>query len=370
MPYARVIGAGLFIAAAAFGGFFLSENTLNAAVDSEGGQGRPNSPTRVQVSAITTERFVDSVLAVGTTQARRAVELMPATSGQIVEILFETGQRVEAGQILLRLRDVAERAAVKAAEATLAEAQNAFDRQTQLTETRSTTQVQLETARAALMRAEADLELARAALDDRVLRAPFDGVTGLSDLSVGAYIDAATVVTTLDDLETITVAFQVPERVLADLSEGQEVAFISAAYPDQTFLGTLNAIDSRVDQTTRSVALRAEVPNADGRLIGGMFTQVSLVLDARRTTAVPEQALVMSGGETYVYLAEDGQVRQVPVTTGTLKDGRIEIATGLEDTASTDAQVIVSNLQRLSDGDSIEVSGAGNIAAAELETAR
>ena len=183
-----------------------------------------------------------------------------------------------------------------------------------------------------------------------MLNAPFDGIVGLTDLAPGQLIDSSTAIATLDDLSVVEVQFSVPERFLARLEMGQKVQLTSPAYPDQVLTGTIGSMDTRVDRSTRSIAMRAEVPNPDGRLKAGMFMRVGLVLNEGQARAVPERALTVAGAQSYVHVAENGTARRIEVTTGRQRDGMIEIVTGLPD----DAQVIVTNLQKVSDGSKIE----------------
>ncbi|MFQ8433358.1 efflux RND transporter periplasmic adaptor subunit [Amaricoccus sp. W119] len=166
--------------------------------------------------------------------------------------------------------------------------------------------------------------------------------------------------TTLDDLSVVEVAFSVPEQHLARLAPGQAARLASPAYPGEPFLGRISAIDTRVDQTTRSIALRAEVPNGDGRLAGGMFMRVSLVLAEQETAAVPERALTVSGDQAFIYVARDGIARRVDVVTGAQRGEMIGVTSDLPEGAA----VIVSNLHSVRDGTEVEATTARRASAA------
>ena len=208
---------------------------------------------------------------------------------------------------------------------------------------------------------EAERDMAINELEDRVLRAPFDGLVGLTDLARGQLIDSSTEVTTLDDLSVVEVAFNVPERFIARLARGQTVTLSTPAYPDREFTATIKAIDTRVDQTTRSIALRAEVPNDEGRFTAGMFMRVSLVLDQRQAPAVPERALSVAGAMSYVHVIEDGSARRIAVTVGSQQGEMIEVSGEL--VAGT--PVIVSNLHRVGDGTEVELIPQAEAAAVQ-----
>ena len=337
------------ILAAAGGGLYLTERLLAASEPAEAAQGAA-APLRVETITPELVTFADAVTAVGTARARQAVDLLPDSSGRITRIAFRPGDRVEAGAVLLELDDRAEQADLKAADATLAEAVAAFDRQQSLNRTGSASDAAFQTARAALLRAEAERDRAGIALENRSLRAPFGGVVGLTDLVEGQLIDTATPIATLDDLSVIEVDFSVPETLLPRLASGQRVELTSAAWPGRVFGGEISRIDSRVDATTRSLALRAEIANDDRALAGGMFLQVRLVLDERQRPAIPENALTVEGDRTLVMVAQDGAARQVDIVTGQQQDGLVEVVSGLPPSA----RVIVTNLHRLSDGTPVE----------------
>ncbi|EEX12326.1 efflux transporter, RND family, MFP subunit [Citreicella sp. SE45] len=346
----RILFGVVLLVAASFCGFVLTGDMLAATDPAAGNRQRGETALVVQTRPAELLCFAETVEAVGSTLARHAVTLHPSASGRVDEVLFSAGQRVQEGDLLVRLDDAGARAALASAEATVAEAETAFARLERLQTTGSVTEANLEAARATLLRANAERDMAATVLRDRSLVAPFDGVVGLSDLARGQLVDSSTEVTTLDDLSVIQVAFAVPERYYARLQRGQAVALTSPAFPDRSFTGTISAMATRVDQTTRSVGLRAEVPNEDGLLTAGMYMQATLTLDEHEAPAVPERALSVSGGTSYVHVVRDGVARRIAVTTGRLRDGMIEVE-GLEPGAA----VIVTNLQRLSDGDPVEI---------------
>lgn len=343
-----VLGLVVILAAAA-GGMWLTEWLLAASEPAGMAQGSA-APLPVETIAPQIVTFADAVTAVGTARARQAVDLVPESSGRITRIAFEPGERVDEGAVLIELDDRAEQADLRASDATLAEAQAAFDRQQSLNRSGSASDAAYQTARAALLRAEAERDRALVALENRVLRAPFAGVVGLTDLVEGQVIDTATPIATLDDLSVIEVDFSVSETLLPRLERGQRVDLTSAAWPGRVFQGEISRIDSRVDAATRSLALRADIDNADRALAGGMFVQARLVLDERRRPAIPENALIVEGDRVLVMLADGGTARQAEVVTGQQQDGLVEIVSGLPPSA----RVIVTNLHRLSDGAEIE----------------
>lgn len=349
MRAARIVLGLVAILAAGAAGLWLTERLLAASEPVAAASG-PAGPLRVETIIPETVTFAQAVTAVGTARAHLAVDLVPPASGRVTRIGFRPGDRVSRGQVLLELDNRAEQADLGAAEATLAEAQAAFDRQQSLNRTGSASDAAFQTARAELLRAEAERDRVLVALEDRSLEAPFAGVVGLTDMVEGQVVDTATVVATLDDPSTILVDFAVPETLLPRLQRGQRVELTSAAWPGRVFEGGITDIDSRVDAATRSLGLRAELENRDGALVGGMFLQVRLVLDERRRPAIPENALTVEGDRTFVMLADGDTARRTEIVTGQQQDGLVEIVSGLP----SSAQVIVTNLHRVSDGSGIE----------------
>lgn len=335
---------------AAAGGLYLTDGFLNSEDQPSLHAATDGQPLRVETIPVEMTTFSETIRAVGTARARRAVELTPESSGRIASISFEPGDQVAKGDVLLRLDERAEQADVNAANATLVEAQTAFERQERLNRSGSASDAAYQTARAALLRAEAERDRALIALEDRSLRAPFAGIVGLTDLVEGQLVETQTQITTLDDLSVIEVDFSVPETMLPRLKRGQRVDLTSAAWPGRVFQGTISRIDSRVDATTRSIALRADIPNDDRALAGGMFLQVHLVLNEHRGGAIPERALSVEGSHNLVMIAENGVARQVEVVTGQQLGALIEVVSGLPPTA----QIIVTNLHRVMPGMQVE----------------
>lgn len=353
MRAVRAVLGLIVILAAAVAGLYLTGHLL-AAPDPQdraaGPQGGGAVP--VQTVEVRTASFSETVRAIGTARARQAIDLTAEASGRITRMVLQPGAQVARGDLLLELDDRAEQADLKAAEATLAEAQAAFARQERLSRSGSAPDAAYQTARAALLRAEAERDLARIALDDRHLRAPFAGVVGLTDLVEGQMVEAGTPVTTLDDLTVIEVDFSVPETLLPRLGIGQRVDLTSAAWPDRAFRGRIGRIDTRVDAATRSVAIRAEIPNDDRALVGGMYLLVTLVLDERQALAVPERALSAEGDVNLVLVAENGVARQAEIRVGRQSGDLVEVLEGLD----PGAQIIVSNLHRVQPGTAVQVA--------------
>lgn len=299
----------------------------------------------------------DVVKAVGSLRALNAVELTTEVSGRVIELNLETGERVEKGQLLLRLDDRQARADLAIIEAQLADARRQYERARQLRSNNSISQSQVDELRTAVDVAEAQRESARVRLENHRIKAPFAGVVGLSDISVGAYLTSGTSVTTLDSTDQMELNFAVPERFLGEVALAQPVNGQSPAYPDQTFGGKLVELGTRINELSRTLPVRALIDNPEGKLRPGQFMSATLTLREREALVIPEQAVMIRGDEQYVFVAEDGIARRASVTLGSRMPGRVEVVDGL----TMEDRVIVTGQDRLSSGDRISVKDGENV---------
>lgn len=295
-----------------------------------------------------------TVEAVGTTRARQSIEIVPLASGRVVEVAIHPGQMVRAGDTLMRLDDDIERADLVEAEARLVEQQQAVERAERLQRLNAAVSLAtLEQVTAARAAAEAAVDRARRRLADRVITAPFDGVVGLTGIDLGARVDDTTVVTTLDDLSDVEIEFALPETLYSEIAAGQAVSARSAAFRDRAFAGEVATIDSRVDPVSRAFKVRAVIPNPEGLLPSGMFMFLTLTLSEATFVVVPEEAVMVQGADTFVYIVDGTQAKRRVVTTGPRRAGLIAVLSGLE----PGEQVVIRGMQRLRDGTPLRIVG-------------
>lgn len=286
-------------------------------------------PTAVVTQRVDEQALVRELKSLGTAQAQDAVEITAKVSNLVTALRFQDGQAVGEGDVLVELDSAQVRADLAAAEAAYAESLSQFRRAEELLPTQVLSQAQYEQISATKLANAARVDAARARLEDTVIRAPFAGRVGLRRVSVGSLISPGTIITTLDDSRLIKIDFGVPEANLTALRVGLPVAVSSVAYPGQIFEGRVSSIDSRIDPTSRSVLVRAEVPNKDGQLKPGMFLNVSLQRDARSAIVVPEEALVPEENRQYVYVVANGIAEKRQVEIGARRPGVVEIISGL-----------------------------------------
>ena len=311
------------------------------------------SPGVIVAQALTVS-FPLAIEALGTARANEAVEIRPQVSESIRAIRFDEGQRVEAGQVLVELHDAEARADVAAARATLVDLENQERRNRDLYEKRTVSAAGLDQIVAQRDAARASLEAAQARLAYSLIRAPFAGRVGLRNVSLGSLVTPETVITTLDDTDVIKLDFDVSETALARLEVGLPVEARSAAWPDEGFRGAVESIDTRVDPVSRTLTVRALLPNDSGRLRPGMFLTVTLLREDVTALVVPEQAIVPEQSRQFVFVLNGEQrVEKRAVRTGRRRPGQVEILDGLRE----GERLVAEGTQKVRPGGEVEVVG-------------
>jgi membrane fusion protein (multidrug efflux system) len=296
--------------------------------------------------------FPLTIEALGTARANESVEIRPLVSQRIVAIHFEDGERIEAGRVLVELQNAEARADVASAKASLSESESQLRRAQQLFKTKAVSESELDQR---LTRRDADravLDAAKSRLADTTVRAPFAGLAGLRNVSLGSYVTPETVITTLDDTETIKLDFSVPETLLSRIEPGIAVIARSAAWPDATFEGQITSMDTRVDPVSRTLTVRALLGNEDGRLRPGMFLTVSLLRDDIVALVIPETAIVPERSSQFVLVVgDDSTIERRQVRTGRRRPGFVEVTHGLE----AGEVVVVEGTQKALPGEAVRV---------------
>lgn len=288
------------------------------------------APVTVRTVVLATAEWQDRVQALGTAKANESVTITAKVSETVQKVNFDSGDFVEAGQVLVDLTGQVQLAGLEEARAAYKEAEQQLKRAEELAAKHLIPGSQLDTQRATRDAARARMDQVRAQLSDRVITAPFDGLLGLRQISQGSLVTPGSAIATLDDVSVIKLDFSVPETLMAALAPGQAVSAMSAAYPNDVFDGVLRNIDSRVDPVTRSVMVRAELPNPERKLRPGMLLTVDVRQAPRPVLALPELALLQVGRNSFVYrVAADGTVAQVAVKTGARERGRVEVLDGI-----------------------------------------
>lgn len=307
-----------------------SESGAAPGAPAAGGGPPPGMP--VEAAKITAGPLAQDAIAVGGLRSAESVTLRSEIVGRISRINFNEGQPVKAGQVLFELDDSVHRAEQDQAKAAYALTKRNHERAVELFGKNLVSQADRDTAAANLDVAAANLALAGARLAKTRILAPFAGVTGLRQVSPGDLVREGQDLVNLEDLSVIKLDFRLSESALQVVSVGQPLRVQVDAYPGQTFSGEVYAIDPRLADQTRSIGVRARLPNKDGRLRPGLFARVLLQISSKaQALMVPEQAIFPRGEELFVYVIEDGKAAIRPVTVGQRLAGKAEIVAGLKD---------------------------------------
>ena len=291
-----------------------------------------------------------SVEAMGTAEANDAVIITPKVTGIIKRIRFREGQRVKAGSVLVEFDAGELEAKLEEKRADRDNARRLYQRARRLLQTRNVPRARVDDLQGQLLAAEARVRADEARLAEYVVKAPFAGRLGLRRVSVGALVRPGDAMTTLDDTWRVRADFRVPETGLAHISPGQAVTATSAAYAGRSFKGRVSTIDSRVDPVSRSIQIRAVFANRDEALKPGMFLTAVLVTEVREgAVLIPEQALVSSGRQRFVFAVVEGKAQKTMIEVGEHLRGRVEIRSGLE----VGAKVVIGGTQKIRHGSAV-----------------
>lgn len=322
---------------------------------------QPQPPAAVEAVTVESTRWRGGMQAVGSFTAVNGVDVTSEISGTVDEILFESGQRVEQGDELVRLEDSVDQAALLALKSDAELARVQFQRYAELLPERAAARSQYDEAKAAYEAAQARVAEQEARNRKKTIRAPFSGVVGLRRVDLGEYVAAGTPIVRLTELKPIYADYTVAERDLPQIQVGRMVEVKVGAYPDRTFIGEITAIDADVNPASRSVDVRATLDNDQELLRPGMFAEVR-TLDPEETQVltVPRTAISFNTYGDYVYRIERTDqdqlvVNQQQVTTGQTRDRRVAVLEGLD----VGDRVVAAGLLKLRNGQPVAIREEG-----------
>lgn len=321
--------------------------------------GAPGGPPGGFASPVETVKVIAADLAldasaVGSLRSNESVVLRPETAGRISSINFKDGSAVAKGSLLVGLDSATQSAEFDQARANLGLAQVNLKRTRELFERKFVSQQALDNTEAGLKVQEAALALAQARLDKMRIKAPFSGVVGIRNVSVGDYVKEGQELINLEDISTLKIDFRLPESYLGQLKPGQTIEVSSDALPGQKFEAVLDAVNPLVDTGGRAIESRAHLANTDGRLRPGMFVRVRLIFEQRsKVLLVPEQAIVPDTKTPFVFVVQEGKAMRVPVKTGTRRNAQVEIVEGLK----AGDEVVTAGQMKLRDGAPVKAVG-------------
>ena len=312
---------------------------------------KPAAPVFVTETKLAT--IEDRIEALGTLRAKESVELTASVTEIVTAINFDDGDRVKQGQVLVEMTSDEEHALLKEARVTVDEARRQYQRIKSLRKQQSASESELDEQRRVWEASQARLTAIESRLADRLIRAPFAGIVGLRNISVGALVEPGDLITTLDDDSVMKLDFPVPAIYLSSLVSGMQIDAGTRAWQDRLFQGKVKSISSRVDPVTRTVTVRALLPNPDHALRPGMLMQVELHSRQRQAIVVPEESLVAQGQKQYVYVVdrEDSTAQRREVRIGTRRPGEVEIVDGL----AVDELVITDGTLKVRPGNKVTI---------------
>jgi membrane fusion protein (multidrug efflux system) len=339
--------------------FPVIRRSMSSGVDSGKKTGNPSASAsagrgalHVNASILGYHNIEEMFPTVGILLPDEEVDLSFETSGKVTDIFFKEGSNVRKGSLLAKVNDKPLQAELKKLEAQLPLAQDRLFRQQSLLEKDAVSQESYESVATELETLKADIDLVKARIAQTELRAPFDGIIGLRNVSEGTYASPTTVVSRLTKTMPLKVEFAVNEKQAAELAPGKTISFTVSGDNQNEYKATVYAIESMVDRATFSLKARALYPNPGGKLMPGHSANVTLELsDYQNSIVVPAITLIAEMGRDIVYLYKDGIARQTVIQKGLRTASSVQITEGLipGDT------LITSGVMQLRDGMAVEI---------------
>ncbi|WP_182085425.1 efflux RND transporter periplasmic adaptor subunit [Aureimonas sp. ME7] len=330
-----------------------------------GGRGGREAPL-VAVQQVEEQVTRDRLRAIGSGEAFRTVALRPDASGILTSLDFRSGDAVEAGATLATLRNDAEQIAVDRARISLAAAEEQLKRyETLVSAGSSITSVQLEDVRRVRDAARLDLRSAEVALDKRRITAPISGHVGINDLDIGALIDSSTLIATVDDRSKLRILFDAPEAFASQLAIGHPLTATPSTRSGETYPGTVTALDSRLDQASRTLRVEATIENVGDRLRPGMSFSLDIGFEGQPFLAVNPLAVQWQRSGPFVWVVEGTTTAKAPIS---IIERNVDSVLVASDTLRRGDTVVTEGVQLLREGGTVRMrEGASDGAPAEPE---
>ncbi len=294
-------------------------------------------PPMVNTVMSQSQNWHPNFISVGTLSAIQGTAIQTQAAGRIIEIDFKSGQLVKQGDLLIKLDSDPIQAQIAKATTEVRLAMIQEKRQEALIKTQATTQSTLDSAIEALKASQATLKQAQAELAYTEIRAPLDGTLGLNTLSLGQYLPIGSTVVDIQSINPIRVNYPVPDKQIPNIKPGLEVDLTTAAYPKQIFKGTVSALHSKIDSTSKSLEAEALIQNTDTAhlLLPGAFVMVTTILATQNSVVtIPETALVnqIYGSFAYEIIQNKNAyaLHEVNLTLGDTRNGQTQILSGLK----------------------------------------
>jgi len=355
----------LVVVAVVLGGIFGFKDFVNGKIKEfmTGPAGPGHQAQTVSTTKAVTTDWQPQIEAVGSMRAVRGSDLSLEVVGVVDELNFQSGDDVEAGKVLLKLRDFDDVAKLKSLQAQADLAKITYDRDVKQLNAHAVAQAVVDNDEANLRNNRALVDQQQALVDKKTLKAPFAGRLGIRQVDLGQYLAAGTAIVTLQALTPIYLDFLLPQKTLAQIQVGMPVKVKVDAFPNATFPGKISSINSKVEATSRNVQVRATLDNADKKLVPGMFATVDIDIGApQKLVTLPQTAITYNPYGNLVYVVDDKgkgadgkpqlTVRQTFVTTGDTRGDQVAILKGVKD----GDQIVSGGQMKLRNGIAITVN--------------
>lgn len=334
---------GLVLAAGIGVGYYF-HHKASAAPGGEAGGGMP--PTEVKTAVAKMQSWQTQIQATGTLNAEQGIMLKSETSGRVTKIFFDSGQKVKAGDPLLEINPDILKAQLNAAEAKAALTKGNYERALKLYERKVVSQQELDTALSNKHADEAAVAQIRAQLAQNLIHAPISGKLGLRLFNLGDYIKVGQDLVNLQSTDVLRVDFSIPGNKLYEVHPGDKVVIHYDAYPDKDFIGKVTAVDSAIDPATRSVSVRAEIPNSESKLFPGNFVQVNLYAGkSHPLVTIPQIAVIYEATGNYVYIVDKDHAVKKNIEIAEQSSNQVALKSGLSegDVVVTEGQLKIGD---------------------------
>lgn len=341
----------LFVIVAGLVGYRLVKNKEKADSNVKGG-GAGRSEVKVYGMIVKGKPFSDFLSLTGSIEANEVVDLKSEISGLVELLNFEEGGKVAAGQVLVKINDLELRAQLEQAKTRSALAAENERRANLLLEKEAISQEEYDIASADFRTAKAQIQLIQAQLNKTVIKAPFSGTVGLRSISKGSYITPTTPIAQLVNMARVKLQFSIPEKYAVKVKVGEEVRF-TVQGPEDVFFAKVYALDPLIEESTRTLRVRAIAENGGNRLIPGAFANVIFPLETITDgLLVPTEALIPIQNGKKLFVKKEGKAKEILVETGGRSDSVVLITKGIADGDT----ILTSGVMSLRDGSAVKVT--------------
>ncbi len=316
---------------------------------------RKSAAVNVEVMVIKPDTLLNIIYTTGTLLPNEKVELRNEVSGRVIGIYFDEGTEVRQGMLLLKINDQDLQAQLNKNSVQEKMARDEEFRKKQLLEIKAISQEEYDIVANTLKSVQAERQLLDAQMAKTQIFAPLSGKIGLRNVSPGSYIPSNTLIATLQQVDPIKVEFSVPEKYTMLIKPGMQISF-SMDYTQEKFAGRVYAVESGVDEATRTVKVRATCSNPRRLLVPGTFTRVSAVLEViPDAIKIPSESLIGDIAGNKVFVVKGGKASAVPVFAGIRTEKDVQIIEGLQPGDS----LILTGLLQINDGTPVALKAKG-----------